>query len=530
MTALQPDLILALRRALTDGRIVPHFQPIVSLRDRKIVGFEVLARWPDAELGDISPAVFIPLIEQDEKLDELLDGLMAQALGAALAWPKELFLAFNISPKQLHGSTVPARIAAAAEAAGFSLGRIHVEVTETAIIEDEDHARATLQQLIAMGCTIAMDDFGTGYSSLTWLRNLPISKIKIDTVFVRSMLRQKESRKIVNAVVGLGHSLGLSIVAEGVETVEQAEMLRSIGCGYAQGFLFSKAVPAAEVPALLRKLRHKKFRGRQAQLSLEQRAYQISALYRWDDIAIGFLDVDHVIIDASKSFAALFGRTQEEAIGMRLLDLDPQNPRLVEGLIGGQPADGGRKVLEISLPSGRTDLFVVEDVRDEAGELMGRSVLGIDITKRKKTEAELRDQQKRLRFVTDNGPNMFWAMAPEGRLLYVSPAWEALSGMTFDEIVNGEVGKYLHLRHRTVVLDKWASCLKTGDVLDMDYLHLLADGAYHWVRCWGAPFRNEEGLILGWFGSLNVLHPPRPPDGGAPEGGGWAAAESAPVA
>ncbi len=189
-------------------------------------GFEVLARWNDPEQGFIGPDQFIPIADRFGLLDRLLDQLMRAAFSAAADWPHHIFLGFNVSPTQLRNPELATRIAKAAIDSSFPLSRVHIEVTENGFIDDLSQPRRTLDRLINLGCTIAMDDFGTGYSSLTWLSTLPFSKLKIDASFVMAMEDHRQSRKIVDAVVGLGHSLGLAVVAEGVETAGQADLLR----------------------------------------------------------------------------------------------------------------------------------------------------------------------------------------------------------------------------------------------------------------------------------------------------------------
>ena len=240
-----------LRRAIDRNEIVPFFQPLVDLKTGSIVGVEVLARWYHAERGWVSPALFIPLAEDLGVIGALMERLLRQACRDALFWDSDLTVAFNVSPLQLRDDSLPPLIRTVLGETGFPARRLEIEVTESALVQDLDLARSLLEELRDSGVKLALDDFGTGYSSLKHLRCLPFDKLKIDASFVGAMVDDPESSKIVAAVVGLGHSLGLSTVAEGVETSQVADLLRDLGCDIGQGWLYGRAVPAAELEALI---------------------------------------------------------------------------------------------------------------------------------------------------------------------------------------------------------------------------------------------------------------------------------------
>ncbi|MDB5511162.1 MAG: hypothetical protein JWR08_645 [Enterovirga sp.] len=241
-----------LKAAIALGEITPHFQPLVDLRTKAIIGFEALARWPHRELGDISPERFIPVAEDTGLIQELSESLLEAACRAALDWPAAVTLAFNISPAQLRDPTLGLRILSILGRVGLQPQRLEVEITESALVRDMEAARTVLTSLRAAGVRIALDDFGTGYSSLYHLRNFKLDKIKIDRSFVSNMGTERESAEIVSALVGLGLGLGLTITAEGVEGTDQEDDLMARGCQQGQGFLFSEALPAAGAVALLR--------------------------------------------------------------------------------------------------------------------------------------------------------------------------------------------------------------------------------------------------------------------------------------
>ncbi len=231
-----------LRAAIPAGDIVPYFQPVVRLSDGAISGFEVLARWPHATRGMISPVEFIPVAEEAGLVDAMFWALLNQACRAALAAPGDFTLAVNISPSQVRDQWFPEKVLRTLQETGFPAHRLEIEVTESAMMGDIDRAKAALMSLKNQGVRIALDDFGTGYSSLLLLRELPIDKLKIDRSFVTNMLTDPSDALIVDAIIGLGRSLGLAVTAEGVECGPTADALRTRGCGLAQGYLFGAAI------------------------------------------------------------------------------------------------------------------------------------------------------------------------------------------------------------------------------------------------------------------------------------------------
>lgn len=240
-----------LRQAVSDEAVVPHFQPLIDLGTGHLVGVEMLARWPHPTRGMVSPAEFIPLAEDGGLIGPMTVSLLRQGCRAAGSWPAHVTLASNLSPMQLRDANLPATIANVLAETGFPAARLELEVTESALVGDLVLARRLLEEIRALGVRLALDDFGTGYSSLRHLQLLPFDRLKIDQSFVGAMVADKESAKIVSAVVGLGHSLGLSTVAEGVETEEVAALLRGLGCDVGQGWLFGRPVPAHRIDALV---------------------------------------------------------------------------------------------------------------------------------------------------------------------------------------------------------------------------------------------------------------------------------------
>ena len=243
---------MELRRALAKGEFRLHYQPIVAVAGGGLAGFEGLLRWEHPRRGLILPAEFLPLAEETGLMVPLGRWVLAEGCRQIAAWSaRRVRLSLNVSGKQLLQSDLASQIGQAALAAGASLDRLDLEVTEDVLMKDGDSVGRVLADLKALALRVSIDDFGTGQSSLSLLHRLPIDTLKIDRSFVAGMSRRREALEIVRTVVSLGHNLGMRVVAEGVETKEQLHDLRELGCDYAQGFLFSAAVEPSAAEGLL---------------------------------------------------------------------------------------------------------------------------------------------------------------------------------------------------------------------------------------------------------------------------------------
>ena len=239
-----------LRQSMVDGGFDIHYQPLLDLGSNEVTGCEALLRWRHPERGMVSPAEFIPLAEDIGLINELGDWVLQTACHEAAAWPSHIRLAVNVSPVQLKSQTLALRIMGALAASGLPPDRLEIEITEAVLIHDDETALAILHQLRAIGVRIALDDFGTGFSSLSYLKRFPFDKIKIDRCFV-SDIEVDGSADIVQAVVNIATSRNMTTTAEGVETEQQKQLLKKLGCTQMQGYLFSKPKPASELRQLL---------------------------------------------------------------------------------------------------------------------------------------------------------------------------------------------------------------------------------------------------------------------------------------
>ena len=239
-----------LRRGIERGEVVPYFQPIVDLAGGEVIGFEVLARWLHPERGLLMPGQFLPVAEEAGLMVELGTSVLRDSLAQLAHWRAgglrfaDSSLSVNVATQQLADDRFLEVVTEALGETGIDAGSLWLEITETALMADTSAAGAALRDLRGLGLHLAVDDFGTGYSSLTYLKRYPVEAIKIDRSFVEGLGLESDDTSIVEAVVRLGHSLGLTVVAEGVETPLQLNRLRELGCDRGQGYLFGRPRPA----------------------------------------------------------------------------------------------------------------------------------------------------------------------------------------------------------------------------------------------------------------------------------------------
>ncbi|TIU93678.1 MAG: EAL domain-containing protein, partial [Mesorhizobium sp.] len=232
-----------LRQAVARGEFRLVYQPQKEISSGKMIGFEALIRWHHPERGNIPPSVFIPVAEDSGAIAQIGEWVLATACEEAVRWKNPLTIAVNVSAVQLHNPNFSRKVHEILLRSGLPAGRLELEVTETALIKDMPRALATLRQVKALGIRVAMDDFGTGYSSLSNLRAFPFDKIKIDGSFIKSVDRNGQVAAIVRAVLGLGRGLGLPVLAEGVETLDELRFLDAEDCEIGQGYYLGRPGP-----------------------------------------------------------------------------------------------------------------------------------------------------------------------------------------------------------------------------------------------------------------------------------------------
>jgi diguanylate cyclase (GGDEF)-like protein/PAS domain S-box-containing protein len=242
-----------LRQAVARKEVVPYYQPIVDLRSGEVVGVEALARWRMSDGQIVPPAGFIPLAESTGLIVPIGEAILAQSVEDVAVWndlaDKPIWVSVNLSTRQIADANLPRFVERILAEGRIFADRLHLEITETAVMEDMVQSVAVLQKLKELGVRLSIDDFGTGYSSLAYLQQLPVDTLKIDRSFVRGLGSAEDDTAIVAAIIAMGRALGMNCIAEGVETRDQSLSLAAMGCQYGQGFLWSRPVSPEEAAA-----------------------------------------------------------------------------------------------------------------------------------------------------------------------------------------------------------------------------------------------------------------------------------------
>ena len=251
------ELEMDLRRGLDRGEFLIHYQPKVLLETERIIGFEALVRWQHPTRGLVSPGEFIPVAEETGLIIPLGRWVLEEACRQTKIWQRQypldppLTISVNLSTKQFMQPDLVGQIARVLQDTGLDPATLQLEITESVLIDESQFTEDMLLKLKAMKIGLKIDDFGTGYSSLNYLRRLPFDTLKIDRSFLTGMAVSRESLAIVRTIISLAHNLGMAVVAEGVETIEQLTQLRSLGCYYGQGYYFSTPVNSKAAAVLL---------------------------------------------------------------------------------------------------------------------------------------------------------------------------------------------------------------------------------------------------------------------------------------
>ena len=515
------DSVVELHRGIECGEFVPYFQPLVELRTGQLLGFEVLARWKHPLRGVVAPGEFIQMAEDSGCIGLLMDGILGDAFAAMSGLPEHLRLSINVSAIQLRDRFLKQEISGAAERAGFSLSRLTVEITESALVGNIDHARSVTEELKALGSRIAIDDFGTGYSSLRHLHALPFDEIKVDQSFVQTMLTRRESRKIVAAVVGLGQSLGMVTTAEGIEDEAQADMLLWLGCDLGQGWLYGRAVPADELVEYVaeqKKLQGKneaskrpfsEAKGFHMDALPSQRLSQLQAIYDGAPVGLCLVDRHMRYVSLNKRMAEMNHAPIVAHLGRTVAEVNPRFYVLLEqylkrALLG--EAFAGLE-FEAELPDGEVQVRSIsyQPTLDEAGEIVGVSVAVVDITEREIAQVALRESEDHHRYAVELNPHLPWTADAEGMILEASPQWTALTGLSGEESRGWGWMRAVHPQDRALIRTAWKRSIESGGVVDVEYRIQCRDGCWRWMRARAAARRGADGQIIRWYGALEDI-------------------------
>lgn len=480
------------------------FQPLVDLSNESVVGFEVLARWIDSTLPSVGPVHFIPAAERYGLIGPLTQQILSKGCTEALRFSGEPILAFNLSPIQFRDPNLFDFVISVIKPTGFPLHRVHIEMTESALIGDDGVALATVQRFKSVGMAVALDDFGTGFASLTRLHAFPFETLKIDASFVQTMETDTGSRKIVASVVGLGQSLGMTIVAEGVETERQAAILKRLGCDIAQGWLYGKPMAA---PEIVRSFPSAGGMPRKStSVSPLQRFHQLEALYKDAPIALGFADLDLRYVSVNGRLSKILGRPADEIVGSCVAEnLPPRHKtamiRLLQRVIDRRSV----RTHEYSdRRSHRSYPVSCQHVCDDVGDTIGLSITAIDITQRKAAQVALKADEEHFRRSVELSPNVAWAAKPSGEVDYMSPALGVCEAYAMADRIADWFAR-MHEQDRERVREEWFAWLPSQQPFSTEFRIRWNDGEWRWVLSRAKPFFNTRGQLERWYGVISDI-------------------------
>ena len=384
------------------------YQPQVDIPTRSVIGFEALLRWRHPVRGNVSPAIFIPLAEKSGLVHDICKWVLEQACDEAATWPEQMSLAINVSATQLENLALPSIVAAILQQSGLSPSRLELEITETAFLPAGTNRLSVLHEIQSTGVRIAMDDLDVGYASFAYLLQFPFDKIKLDSVFINGIakdrLQNKTAREIVKAIVQLCHNLNITFLAEGVETEEQLAFLNDCGCAQVQGYLCGRPLPATSVSGVLRSVANIMSRLDRSDEKTETKKVAFATL-PFSQIADSVNDIlivttpdldppGPIILYVNPAFTRLTGYSAAEAIGSTPRILQGPGTNIATraiirtGLKAGQPVH--EKILNFA-KSGAPywlDLHIVP-LRDANGTITHFAAVERDVTMDKRRLDEL---------------------------------------------------------------------------------------------------------------------------------------------
>jgi PAS domain S-box-containing protein len=380
--------------------------------------------------------------------------------------------------------------------------RIQLEITESSLISDSAAAYRTLNRLNEIGVSISLDDFGTGYSSLARLESFPFQKLKIDAQFIRGLEHDHRKRRIVSSVIGLGQSLHITVVAEGVETEREAAILQGLGCPLGQGWLYGRGVPAPEAFHFLQNFPEMAGPASVLDTSPFQQLHQLETLYEQAPVGLCFLDLRFRHVRANDIFAAMHGLTARELEGKTIYDvMTGELLERVETVLGRVLGTDPLPPQDYRMGNKEFRVFA-QKVRDIGDEVLGFSVVSIDVTEQNLVMRTLQQSEEHFRRAVELNPDIAWAASAEGDLYYISPTLEDPPHDTMQDRVDRWMGK-MHPEDRARVRSTWLEWVPSGKPWEVKFRIARTDGSYRSVLSRARPHLAADGSVLGWYGVIS---------------------------
>jgi PAS domain S-box-containing protein len=396
-------------------------------------------------------------------------------------------------------------LADAVTEAGFAFSRVRIEMTEAELVEDEQAVRRAVQLLKEKGMKVVLDDFGAGFSSLARLNEIDFDEIKIDGGFIRKIDIDADSRRIISAIVGLGHSLEIPVVAESVETPEHADFLRRLGCEYGQGWVFGRPAAAEDAHLFIRPGATPVSAESSVTLSPYHRQYQLETLYTASPVGLCFVDTAKRHVAANEAFCKMLGKPSEQVVGRTIREtFSPEVAATIEEIVDRKLIGEQGDPMEFQFP-GTQEVYLIyhHRVMDDAGLLLGLSVVSLDITARKRAELALHDSERQYRNSVELSPTVMWIAEPDGSLRYISPMADEPQGRSVEDRINSW---YLRMNSddRVRVREQWLAWLPTGLPFETRFRVEWPEGTWRWVRSRARP-QIEHGVVERWFGAFSDI-------------------------
>jgi diguanylate cyclase (GGDEF)-like protein/PAS domain S-box-containing protein len=405
-----------------------------------------------------------------------------------------------MSPDQLLSGALPDWIAAVAAEIGYPLDRLQIEITEGSLSCESEQAGTTLGKLDALGIKVSIDDFGTGYSSLARLEAFPFRTLKIDARFVRGIDQDQAKRRIAAAIIGLGQSLGMTIVAEGVESKAEETILRQLGCSFGQGWLYGRGVPARDAETMRARFRGVQMSTASVDASPFQQLHQLQTLYEQAPVGLCFVDMQFRFVRTNGAFASMHGSSPRELEG-RIVD-DVMEGALLDRVKAelGQTPDRALTPQDCRL-NGHDFRVFMQRVVDVGGDVIGISIVSIDITRENLLLKHLTLSEQHYRQLIEFGPNIAWSADAQGVVDYMSPSVDDPPEDTLQHRIERWYAT-MHPVDRLRVRAEWLHWIPSGKPFRTSFRILWRDGLYRWVESRAHPKLGPDGSVDRWCGTI----------------------------